>query len=156
MDEKEIALYFFRKLVYVLYLEVGALQPRVHPELAGKARLNSAFFEREKERQAAALYHQVENETDPARIVGPFEERTGLQLDDVRRVFEEGDWRNKFGGYTSGGPRFARIAAAAVELRRLIEQEQWAVTAGLIFEIKGLKTNQGFLVNQFERSERRR
>ena len=156
MDERDVALYFFRKLVFALYLEVGALQPRIHPELAAKANLNTAFFERDKERQAVALYHQVENETDPARIAGPFEERTGLSLEDVYRVFVEGDWQNKFGRYTFGGPRWAQIAEAAIALRRLIDQERWEETAGLILEIKGLKTNQGYLINQFERTERRR
>ena len=62
MDEKATALYFFRKLVYVLYLEIGSLQPRIHPELAAKAYLKTAFFEREKEKQAAALYRLTEND----------------------------------------------------------------------------------------------
>lgn len=156
MDDREAALYFFRKLIFALYLEVGALQPKIHPELAAKAHLNTAFFERDKERQAAALYRQVERETLPARIVAPFAERTGLSLEEVYRVFQEGDWRNKFGGYTFGGPRWARIAEAAIELRGLIEQEKWEETAGLIFDIKKLKTNQGYLINQFERADRRR
>ncbi len=156
MDDREVALFFFRKLIFALYLEVGALQPGIHPELAEKAHLNTAFFEREKERQAVVLYRQVERETIPARIVGPFEERTGLSLEDVYRVFNEGDWKNKFGGYTFGGPRWARIAEAAMALRRLIDQEQWEETSDLIFEIKGLKTNQGYLISQFERTERRR
>lgn len=156
MDDKEIALYFFRKLVYTLYLEVGSLTPKIHPELAEKAYLKTAFFAREKERQAADLFYQVEHETDPAKIVAPFEERTGLSLKDVRRAFTEGDWSNKFGGYNFGGPRWARIADAAVELQPLIEQAKWAETKELIFEIKGLKTNRGYLIHQFERTERRR
>lgn len=156
MDDREVALFFFRKLIFTLYLEVGALRPEIHPELAEKALMKTAFFEREKERQAVALYRQVEHETIPTRIVGPFEERTGLSLEDVYRVFNEGDWKNKFGGYTFGGPRWARIAEAAMALRRLIEQEQWEETNGLVFEIKGLKTNQGYLISQFERTERRR
>lgn len=156
MDDREVALYFFRKMVFALYLEVGVLQPKIHPELAEKAHLNTAFFERDKERQAVALYHQVESETTPDRIIGPFEERTGLSLEDIYRVFVEGSWQNKFGRYNFGGPRWAQIAEAAITLRRLIDEEQWGETARLILEIKGLKTNQGYLVNQFERTERRR
>lgn len=154
MDERETALYFFRKLVYLLYLEIGALQPRIHPVLAAKARLNTAFFQRDKERQAAALYKDIERETDLAKILAPFEERTGLSLEDVHRALVEGDWRNKFGAYNFGGPKWQKIAEVTLELHRLIAQADWGKTAELLYEIKGLKTNQGYLINQFERSER--
>lgn len=156
MDERETALYFFRKLVYLLYLEIGALQTKIHPELAAKARLNTAFFQRDKEKQAAGLFKEIENETDLAKIVAPFEERTGLSLEDVHRVLVEGDWRNKFGAYNFGGPRWQKIAEVTLDLRRLIQQADWQKTSDLLYEIKGLKTNQGYLINQFERSERHR
>jgi hypothetical protein len=155
MDEKATVLYFYRKLVYVLYLEIGALQHRNHPELAAKARLKTAFFQREKEKQAAALYRLTETEDLPARIVAPYEERTGLSLKDVRRAFAEGDWRNKFSQYTFGGPRWVQIADVTLELEKLIEQEEWEKASELLFEIKKLKTNQGFLVSHFERGDRR-
>ena len=45
MDNRETALYIFRRLVYVLYLEIGALQPANHAAVAKKARLNTAFFQ---------------------------------------------------------------------------------------------------------------
>lgn len=156
MDPKQEAIFFFRKLVYVVYLEIGALTPAIHPELAQKARLKSAYFQREKERQASNLYHQVEQEEDPMKIVAPFEERTGLSLEDVHRAFAEGDWRNKFGAWTFGGPRWERIAASTLALRDAILREDWDATGDLLFEIKGLKNNQGYLIKQFERTERRR
>jgi len=156
MDDKEVALYFYRKVIYALYLEIGALQPKIHPELAEKANLNTAYFEREKERQAADLYHQIEHEEDPNKIVEPFEERTGLSLADLHRAFTEGDWRNKFGSYSFGGPRWAEIAEVALRLRSLIEMKAWQETVPLIYEIKGLKSNQGYLISQFERTERRK
>jgi hypothetical protein len=155
MDNRETALYVFRCLVYVLYLEIGALQPRIHKEIARKAKLDSAYFQRDKEREAASLAHQVETETDPAKIVAPFQERTGLSLEDISRAFDEGDWRNKFGAYTFGGPKWARIAEVTLELRKKIEQEDWERAAELVHETKGLKTNQGYLIHQFERAERR-
>lgn len=156
MDERETALYVFRKLVYLLYLEIGALQPHIHPPTAKKAKLSSAFFQRDKERQAAALYHETETETDADKIVAPYEERTGLTLDDVQRAFSEGDWRNKYGAFNFGGPRWTKIADLTLELRSLIRQENWAETAEVVQEVKGLKTNKGYLINQFERSDRRR
>jgi hypothetical protein len=153
---RQVALYFFRKLVYLLYLEVGGLTPSVHPQLAAKAYLKTAFFQREKERQAAALYHLIENEADPRKIEEPFRERTGLTLKDVHRAFTEGDWHNKFGGFTSGGPRWASVAEKTLELRSLIVQKDWEKAGDLVFELKAMKTNKGYLVNQFERNERRR
>lgn len=156
MDEKTIALYFYRKLVYVLYLEIGALRPAIHPDLAAKANLKTAFFEREKEKQAAELYQLSENEEDPARIAAPYEDRTGLSLHDIHRAFIEGDWRNKFGAYTFGGPRWVRICEVTLELGKLIEQGEWEKTADLIYDIKKLKTNQAYLVSHFERGDRRR
>ena len=156
MDDRELALYFFRKTVYALYLEIGALNVEVHEELANKANLKTAFFQREKEKMAAALYREIENETDTAKIVQPFEQRTGLTFEDVHRVLAEGDWRNKFGGYTFGGPRWLRIVEVAQQLREKIDQEAWEDTRDLVLQLKGLKTNQGFLIYKFERSERGR
>ncbi len=156
MDDKAAALYFFRKMVYVVYLEIGSLKHRNHPQLAAKALLKTAFFEREKEKQAAALYLQTETEESPAIIIAPYAERTGLTLEDVQRAFAEGDWKNKFGGYTFGGPRWARIAELTLDLQKLIEQGDWEKTVDLVYEIKKLKTNQTYLVNHFERGDRRR
>jgi hypothetical protein len=156
MPDNELALYIFRKMVYLLYLEIGSLQPWIHPQLARKAKLKTAFFQREKERQAASLYHQTETETDPEKILEPYAERTGLTLNDVHRAFVEGDWRNKHGAYNFGGPRWAKVAELALELRKDIEAGDEQATEETIHEIKSLKTNQGYLINQFERTERRR
>ncbi len=155
MDDREKALIIFRRLVYVLYLEIGALQPANHAAIAKKARLNTAFFQRDKARQSFEMARQVENETETAKILAPFEERTGLTLEDISLAFEEGDWRNKFGGFNFGGPKWARIAEAALELRKRIDQDDWVGAAEVVQEVKGLKTNQGYLINQFERVERR-
>ncbi len=156
MDDHGMTLSIFRRLVYVLYLEIGALQPANHPEIAKKARLNTAFFQRDKERQAVELYRQVENESDPAKIVAPFEARTGLSLEDIHRAFAEGSWRNKNGAFNFGGPRWARISEATLELRRLIEQKDWEAAAAIVYDIKKMKGNQGYLINQLDRVDRRR
>lgn len=156
METHEITLNIFRRLVYVLYLEIGALQPSIHPEIARKAKLNTAFFQRDKARQAVELFRQVEGETSAAKILAPFEERTGLLLEDVARAFGEGDWRNKYGGYNFGGPKWARIAEAALELCRFIEQGDWEEADILVHEIMKMKNNQGYLINQLERMDRRR
>jgi hypothetical protein len=156
MDTQQQALFIFRKLVYVLYQEIGALQTRNHPQLAQKAFLKTAFFQGERERQAASLYHQIENEENLETIVGMFQQRTGLTLEDIHRAFVEGDWRNKFGSYNFGGPKWVRISEVALELRKMIQEQNWEEVMVLIQEIKGLKTNQGYLISMFDWSERRR
>jgi hypothetical protein len=156
MDERQQTIYIFRKLVYVLYLEIGALQPRIHPEIAEKADIKGGFFQGERARQAAELYLQTETEQAPAAILDPYQIRTGLTLEDIHRAFVEGDWKNRFGSYNFGGPKWVKIAEITLQLRALIEQDAWEDAAFLIHEIKGLKTNQGYLINAFERTERRR
>ena len=156
MDQSTESLYFFRKIVFALYLEIGSLQTRIHPAIAARADLTNQFFQGEKQRQAAALYHQIETETNTQKIVGPFQERTALTLEDIHQAFMEGNWRNKYNSYTSGGPKWARIAETALELRRLIDQQNWTAASDLLYEIKKLKTNQGFLVQMFEWTERRK
>ncbi len=152
---QDAGLYFMRKLAYVLYLEIGALQPEIHPELAAKADIKNAFFQRDKERQAADLYHQTLESNTTDEILAPFVERTGLTLEDIHRAFVEGDWRNKFGAYNFGGPKWIKIAAIALALKQAIDDTNWEKVEELLFEIKGLKTNHGYLINQFERTERR-
>lgn len=156
MEEHATVLYVFRKLVYLLYREIGALRPNIHPGIAKKAHMKTAFFEREKERQALDLYHQIEDEANVEKILVPFIDRTGLTLEDIQRAFAEGNWHNKFGGYNFGGPKWAKIAEVAVALQKSLEQNDWETADSLVQEIKGLKTNQGYLVSQFERTERHR
>jgi len=156
MNSQEEALYFYRKLIYVLYLEIGVLTPQIHSGTAAKADITNGFFHGEKQKQAAGLYHQVEAETDTNKIIAPFIERTGLTIEDILQAFQEGNWRNKFGAYHFGGPRWVKIAEAALELKKRIDQEDWEQATELVFDIKRMKTNQGFLVNQFEWTERRR
>jgi len=155
MSPNEEVLFIFRKLVFLLYLEIGALQPRNHAEIADKADIKNGFFHGEKQKQAAELYHVSETEEDPKMIVEPYRERTGLNLEDIQRAFVEGDWKNKFGGYNFGGPKWVRIAEIALELQHLIESEDWEAAYVLTFDVKRLKTNQGHIVNQFEWTERR-
>jgi len=154
MNEIEKAYFFFRKLVFCVYSEVGALKTEVHPELAAKVMLTSTYFQGERKKQAALLYQQIEKEEDVSRILAPFEERTGLSLEDVHRIFNEGNWQNKFSGYNFGGPKWARITAITLDLKRAIEQADWETATDLSYEIKGMKTNFGLLINEFDKTER--
>lgn len=156
MDERETALFLFRKLVFALYSEIGALQPQNHPEVAQKADLTHGFFQREREKQAAQLYLLTEQAQQPDEILQPYVDRTGLTLADVERAFREGNWQNKFQGYTFGGPRWARIAEMAIQLKDVIERQAWDEARPLSFDIKKTKHNRGLLIDLFDRTERYR
>jgi len=57
MTPKQEALFFFRKLVYCVYREIGVLKPQNHVELAAKANRKTTFFSEDRKRQAGELYH---------------------------------------------------------------------------------------------------
>ncbi len=156
MNEQEEALFFFRKLIFVLYLEIGALQPEIHAEIAAKADIRHGYFQGEKQKQASELYHITEQEVDPTKIVAPYIERTGLTLEDIQRAFNEGKWQERYGGYHFGGPKLIKLTEATLALREYIVQQNWEEAAMQVYAIKRMKTNQGFVINQFEWTERRR
>lgn len=156
MDDRETALFIFRKLIFALFSEIGALQPDNHPEIAKKADLTHGFFQREREKQSAQLYLLTEQAQTTGEILQPYIDRTGLTLEDVERAFREGNWRNKFKGYTFGGPRWARIARIAMELRDVIDRQAWEEARPLIYDIKKMKHNRGLLIDLFDRTERYR
>lgn len=156
MDPRERALFFFRRIVYSLYLEIGSLQPQNHHAIAQKADLKHGFFQREREKQAAELFIQTENEQNLISILKPYRERTGLTLADIHQAFSEGNWQNKFKGYNFGGPRWAKISQAALDLKRAIEEEDWEQAEEVIYLMKRLRTNFGHLVEMFERIDRYR
>ena len=155
-DEKEEVIYFFKKLVFVLYLEIGALTPRIYSEIAAKAEITNTFFHGEKQRQSAELYHKTEQEVSPEVILAPYKLRTGLTLEDIHRAFVEGNWKDKHGAYRFGGPKLVKISEATLKLRDLVDQQAWDEAALLVYKIKKLKTNQGYLINQFDWTDRRR
>ncbi len=153
MDTNQKALYYFRKLVYCLYREIGVLLPRNHREIAAKARLDSGFFKGERKKQASALYHLTEDEENTGVILKPYEERTGLLLEDIHRAFAEGDWRNSCGSYSFGGPKWASIAKKVLELRRVIDNQDWGTVDSLIREIDTLEHNTGLITEKFGQTE---
>src|SRR4030065_866991 len=150
MTEKQIALYYFRKLLYCLYREIGILKPRNHPVLAQKARLDSSFFSKDRKRQAAEIYHQTESEGNTSHIIEPYHERTVLSLDELFIIFKDGKWENSTGGYSYGGPKWAKIADATISLQKRIESEDWEDINSLISKIDLLAHNNGKIIDKFK------
>jgi len=154
MNDPQQALFFFRKVVFCLYREAGAMNENTHAELAQKAQLKTAYFQGARKRMAAQIYHQIKKETQTGRILMPFMLRTGLNLEDLQQLFAEGNWQGKFKKIFQGGPKWARIAEEAIRLRDAIDEADWSAALLVTHTLKGMKTNNGFLVDEFELTER--
>ncbi len=99
------ALDTFRKLIALLYREIGMLKSRNHQELAGKRKLEFDFFPDRRKTLSGDLYRRTRQHAEPGSILRTFEEHTGLSLHDIERAFREGDWKNSSGNYSYGGPK---------------------------------------------------
>jgi len=153
MTEKQEALFFFRKLVYCIYREIGVFKPKHHPRLAEKAKLSSKFFSDDRKRQAGLFFHQTETQENTGLILKLYEDRTGLSLQDIHQIFAEGHWQCHNGRFSFGGPKWARITEKTLELRQAIVTEDWSKVPALLGEIKTLEHNNGLVVNKFKETE---
>jgi hypothetical protein len=134
---------------FLFCTEVGAMRPENHEELYSKAKTDSSGFASARKELAKEFYHQTASQESTQLILQPYQERTGLSLEDVHRVFEEGDWLLGRPRYYYGGPRWAKIAKATLDLRRLIKTGDWEEVPDLIEEIKTLRHNNGLIVEKF-------
>jgi hypothetical protein len=144
------ALDTFRRLVALLYREIGVLNPRNHPELAGKRKLESGYFATPARKiMARQVYQRTKPAPDPEAITYEFETLTGLSLHDIEGAFREGTWKNALGGYSYGGPKWASIARATISLRDAIVNHDASGMRHLLREINGLEHNNGRIVTKF-------
>jgi len=119
------ALCYFRFFVYREYREIRFL---------GNTRIGR--YDRFAERypvllklgrtEFARVWHQIASETDPALVVKPFEELTGLTLQAVEEAFRKGEWHPaKAEIKVFGGPKHADIALHAMRLGEAIRAGSW-------------------------------
>ncbi len=146
--EKE-ALDYFRKLVSFLYREVGAMERDNHPELFDRSAMATSGFSAARKSEAKKIYRTTISEVSPERIVTPYGARTGLSLEDVFKVFHEGDWLLGRKRYSFGGPNWARIAGTTLALQDVILKKEWHQVPQLIAEINVLCHNNGRIVDKF-------
>jgi len=146
---KQETLDFLRKEVSFLYREVGILKTRNHPELAQKSNIRGIFFSHQRKKIARDIYHQTKAEDQPSSILRPYEEETGLSLEEIHRIFAEGDWKNSFGRYSYGGPKWEAIAENALRLRDAIDQGDWDTASRIAKDGRDLEHNSGRLVHKF-------
>lgn len=154
MDVQEQALDYFRKLVSFLYCEIGFLTPHVHPTSAAKRKLASRFFDYDEKTKSAPrkpmarlMYFQSVPEIRTKEILRMYEETTGLSLQDVCIAFEHGNWVSRSG---FGGPKWAEIAKATLELEQVLEAADWGQVPALIRRVQQLGPNNGRIVDKFK------
>jgi hypothetical protein len=116
---------YFRFFVYREYREIRYLgNPRIG--------VYAKFSHRYSELQALArsafarVWQQITSETDPARIKQPFEDLTGLTLQEVEEAFRKGEWQpaNKE-VKIFGGPKHADIVLHTLRLGDAIAAGRW-------------------------------
>jgi hypothetical protein len=145
LTPEEQALEYFRRLVALLYREVAAVQKWELEALRAKGGEKLRRFAERRKDRAREIYHLLAAEVQTGRIVGPYESETGLSLDEVCRAFGDGHWSPGW-----GGPRWATIARATLELRDAIDRADWGAALALVVRINGLKHNHGFIICKFE------
>jgi len=119
------ALCYYRFFVYREYREIRFLgntrigrYDRFAERYAVLAKLGRTAF--------ARVWHEIASETDPALIVKPFEELTGLSLRAVEEAFRKGEWHPaKAEVKVFGGPKHADIALHAMRLGEAIKAGLW-------------------------------
>lgn len=120
------ALCYLRFFVYREYREIRYLG---NPETGRYDKFSdrcSELYELDR-KSFASLWYQIVSETDPAVITKPFEDRTGLTLQEVEEAFRWGDWY-QFGSATKnyGGLKHAEIVLHTIQLGDAITAGRWA------------------------------
>lgn len=136
---------YFRRTVAMLYREVGVLKPKNHPSLAKKAKLAEPFFA-DRKAQAKQLYKLSLTDRMLDLTLDRYEKRTGLSLKDVHDVFAEGTWGSP---PSFGGPKWAEIAATAIDLGNALGEQRWGEVAELTQVVDSLEHNNGRLIDKF-------
>ena len=127
-DIEKQALCYFRFFVYREYREIRFLgNQRIgrYDKFAERypvlAKLDRTAF--------ARAWHDVASETEPARIMKPFEDLTGLTLQAIEEAFRKGEWHPaKAEVKVFGGPKHAEIAVHAMRLGEAIQAGRWTDT----------------------------
>jgi len=150
------ALDTFGRLVALLYREIGVMNERNHSEIAGRRNLSSGFFATPQRKvMARELYSATSGTRDPDEVLDAFMRRTGLSLRDVHRVFSDGQWKNSSGGYSYGGPKWARVAECALSFYDELKLHDIAQLKRLLKDVGSLEHNNGKVVDKFAELDRR-
>jgi len=139
---KAQAFCFLRFFVYREYREIRYLG---NPDFARYEKLSAHKANLyELSRQAfARIWHSVASEEDIPSIMKPFQDRTGLTLEDIEEAFRNGEWSpfgSKMNNY--GGPKHADIALNTIRLRDAMATDRWTDTVPTqLAVLKGIQHN---------------
>lgn len=150
MDEISIrntGLDYFRRAVALVYREIGVLRPTHHSAIAAKTTSSREFFGPDRKSRAKGLYKLSITDPDISFTLARYEKHTGLTLDDVREAFANGRWGNP---PSYGGPKWAAITSAAVDLAEAIRRKAWPEVPAIVSRINGLNHNNGRIVGKFK------
>lgn len=137
----------FRNLVHAVYREARHLGPKgddkARVTVSGGPLLPLAERCRgaRAELRSRHLYELAAQARSTIDVLRPYQEKTGLSVDDVTRVFELPNWKP---GY--GGPRWAVIAETLKELVAALEDEDMVRASGIAERVFSLRHNSGPLV----------
>src|SRR5713226_837411 len=115
-DVQKRGLDYFRRVVTLVYREIGVLKPSNHQAIFSKANIPGGFFGQNRKAQARELYKSSLSDNSITQTLERYEERTGLTLEDVHEAFGAGNWRLASGVCAFGGPKWAAIANVAIQL----------------------------------------
>ena len=146
---RSLALDHYRRLVALLYREVGVIRKSHHAQVFAKIRQDPLFQPTSRKDRARQLYKLTLSEMTPSGIEAPFVRQSGLTVQDIHEAFVNGNWLNYSGGYSYGGPRWALIAETALKLRAAIEAEAYSEIEDLLQKVKGLKHNNGLIIAKY-------
>lgn len=138
----------FRRLVSLLYREIGVLKPQNHGDIAAKAKLSEPFF-KDRKREAKRIYQETRYEERPQVILAAYQAHTGLTLEDIYEAFDRGKWATASGRIAFGGPKWATIAKVTLDLRDAIASHDQECQSNLIAKIDVLEHNNGRIVEKF-------
>jgi hypothetical protein len=139
----------FKKATSFLYREIGILEPFNHHEVNDRRSNEFGFFSSRRKSLARELYHETKHENDPRAVITAYERITGLNLEDIHRAFDEGDWRASGGKVYYGGPKWAAIAATTMELRDALLAGDEEAARKHTQRLEHLEHNTGHLVDKF-------
>lgn len=140
---------YFRRVVALVYREIGVLKASNHAAIAAKINTAGDFFGQQRKVEAKRLYKLSLTDISVDHTLMRYAKRTGLTLDDVYEAFRSGQWGTASGGFAFGGPRWAAITKAAIELGSAIRSKTWAEVEAAINVINGLEHNNGPIVGKF-------
>ncbi len=140
---------YFRRVVALVYREIGVLKASNHAAIASKMNAAGGFFGQQRKVEAKKLYKLSLTDISIDQTLARYAKRTGLALEDVFEAFQSGSWGTASGGFAFGGPRWAAITKAAIELASAIRSKAWSEVEAVVSNIDGLKHNNGPIVGKF-------